>query len=666
MNRGPGLPQDYTLLCAATKDKSWSTDLRYSKNPGLDALNMICDVAKEEYRTTTHVGFGFQYDIDMILRYVINFEQARLLWEDKTIVIVSPDKDMFSIQLIPRKSITIKRWPRNNIRNKKPDIAVTIYDAFGFFQSTFVKALEDNLGKDYPRLSTIIKGKAMRNSFEDKDQEYMTKYCIEECFALVDLMDFLKEALTTTDIHITRWDGAGAVAAALMKKMGVKEHISKIEDPAITNACKCAYFGGRIELVKFGNTNETIYSHDINSAYPFAASLLPSMKSGLWRHHTTTSGKISTHGRLTVYHVQWDARGFDFPFMPLPYRDIRGRIFYPTLLRGWYWQPEIVAIARDDRLRKCLKVTEAYEWVPDDPTARPFMFVNDLYKQRLEFKRIKSGAQLPLKLGMNSLYGKLIQKVGGAIDRDEKRRAEKEGRTPLHSAPTYFSLPYAGWITSYTRSQLLMAALAAPQKVVAFATDGIYSHKGKLPLSKHEISDTQLGKWKIEEHKGGTFVQAGVYFLDTSSDKPTAKYRGFDDTSIDRRLILQTWYYDFLSRRFHDSLDATCSRHFGIGSATRTPDSFTRFCTWPTEIRLLQIYPTSKRTILRNTMDGNPAKCLLPLGITNPHINSPGRIPNIESHPYRVMWLGDPLPEWDPLGGIQFQYWDSELEDGVV
>ena len=117
---------------------------------------------------------------------------------------------------------------------------------------------------------------------------------------------------------------------------------------------------------------------------------------------------------------------------------------------------------------------------------RPFAFVPEVYQVRLKHGSSTKG--YPLKLGLNSLYGKLAQRCG---------------RGPYHDAVA------AGLITAITRASLIEAVGHDPEAVIMLATDGVYSTR-PLPLS---ISTTkELGLWEHKVKPDLFIAQPGIYW----------------------------------------------------------------------------------------------------------------------------------------------------------
>jgi hypothetical protein len=164
-----------------------------------------------------------------------------------------------------------------------------------------------------------------------------------------------------------------------------------------------------------------------------------------------------------------------------------------------------------------------------DTTAKPFAWVADLFAERLRHKQSGSHLEKPLKIGLNSIYGKFAQQAGWTIER------------PV--MPRHHHLSLAGLVTSMTRAKLFALAMQAPESIIAFETDGLHSRE---PL----IADvgTALGQWSHDVLSRLTYVQSGIYFPGEKSPK----YRGFDsppesmtdadaDKFLTRERVLRHW-----------------------------------------------------------------------------------------------------------------------------
>lgn len=126
--------------------------------------------------------------------------------------------------------------------------------------------------------------------------------------------------------------------------------------------------------------------------------------------------------------------------------------------------------------------------------------LNIVYRQRVALGKDTRG--YPLKLALNSLYGKLAQRSGSG---------------PYHDAAA------AGLVTAMTRARLIEAIAYDPEAVVIAATDGVFSLR-PLPL---DIGDGlgQCGQSKPEDWPDLFIARSGVYWS-PSHRKKSVKSRG--------------------------------------------------------------------------------------------------------------------------------------------
>jgi hypothetical protein len=299
---------------------------------------------------------------------------------------------------------------------------------------------------------------------------------------------------------------------------------------------------------------------------------LPSLNAGQWRR---SSGYIRDAPTLTVYRVRWDfAHAALYPFF---FRSHDASIFYPQRGEGWYWAPEVDAAReaiRSGALRGRCTVLDAWSWEPVDPDARPFGFIASLYAQRQQWKRDKIGAEKVLKLGINSLYGKTAQHVGG-----------RDG-----APPRYHQLEYAGWITSYTRAALFRAAIPtlARRSAIMLSTDAIYSLEPlpDLPTGPNSASGAPSRMtgyaWSSRGSIGRGMTPSGKRFRVGST-----KGQSLSMPSCSLETGAQSY-------------DATLSRFVTMGSALQAREDspgFKAWRTWRTTPRALALCPRTRSAL---------------------------------------------------------------------
>lgn len=472
----------------------------------LECLQLILHSAKE-HPNGSNISFAFDYDVNNILRdlpwpkLLVLHETGRVSWQG------------YRIEHIPHKIFKVS----------KDDTRIKIDDVFSYFRTRFDRALKKYGIGDPDILKEISEGKEERPNFTYAQIDYIRKYWQLELSHGVQLMDKLKRDIYSAGMHITSWHGPGALAAHALSANKMKEHKSEEEYPeSLHLAIRTAYAGGWFERFKAGAFYGPVYTADINSAYVYAMSLLPSMRDGFWRHISEPSPDQFMHCRMAAIRVRivrgfkaWQHACHGVPF-PLFHRDADNSMSHPVSTEGWYWNHEIKWLIELNE--PGLEILEAWIWVDDG--SYPFSWVDDMYQERLALQAENNPAEKALKWALASMYGRVAQRAGW-------NRRER-------TAPRWHQLEWAGNITSICRSMIFGVALDVAKHggLVSIDTDGILSTVpfGSLPNGE----GNQLGRWKVEEFSGIIYIQNGVYWLrDMQGVWIPPKTRGIRAGSID-------------------------------------------------------------------------------------------------------------------------------------
>jgi len=479
-------------------------------------LEYIVDVG-ERNPHATHVGYAFKYDANMIVaglseRHILN------LWKTGRATFRFDSTYVWSIRWIPGKMFTVtKRWGKR--RNTRAKISVTIYDFFSFFGSSFIKTMEQILGGDLTDddREVIAHGKAERGKQDWSDMPAIRHYWEREIKLMQRTFEKFRDVMYRAGFKLTQWYGPGALANYINASRGIREHLrgvqaSRVErgeryderfPNAVHEASKVAFSGGRFELFQAGRVSGPVYSVDINSAYPYALTKLPSFKSGRWVH-TINPERIEHFG---FYRMMWRSPN-ETPFQvrpqPLFWRDNRGLISYPSMAHGWYPSPEAAATQRMNGI----EILEGWHWETDSED-RPWAFLEEMYATRIRLGK-QNLLSMPFKLGPNSLYGKYAQTVGW----------DQEKLLP----PKSHALPVAAWVTSYCRAMLWGVMRQAPSSVIGVETDSVYLTKDPRELAI-SIGDS-LGQWSITEYDQMIYMQNGMYHTQSNGIWTGVKSRG--------------------------------------------------------------------------------------------------------------------------------------------
>lgn len=544
---GEGLNEkngDHTYVLLAS-----SAGARMVSREGLSTQDVF-DLFLEQSSEPIHVGYGLSYDINMILK---DFTEDEL-------------RDLYSHGRTRWRGYRVEWRMGKSISVAKGGKSFLIYDSLPFFQRSFVDACDEFLGKDWFMRDTIIREKANRGKFTFDEIVSISEYNDAELVNLVRLIQELRKRLYKVDLRIRRWDGPGAIAAAIYTKHQTKSHFGSEttgEQPA--TAIRHAYAGGRFELIRKGYSPKPAFQYDIRSAYPSAMRYLPCLAHGSWKHVVNPTRTVP----FGVYRVEViDPVNHTSRPQPLWMRNKNGTVYFAEYSHGWYWTPEV------DNAMKLggVEVHEGYEYT-QECNHHPFQFVEPMYNKRAALKKAKDGAQLAIKLGINSLYGKLAQQVGWSPG-------------PPLKIPPYHCLEWAGWITSHCRAQVFNAAMLAPDDVIAFETDAVFMRKEiKLPVGE------RLGQWDRTVYKNLTYLKSGLYWGEKEDGEKIAKSRGFNKETITRDDVHNALLVEKQGRTVF--LPAEQTRFVTAGQALH--QDFTKWREWITAPREISVALNGKR-----------------------------------------------------------------------
>jgi hypothetical protein len=495
------------------------------------------------------VGFGWDYDVNMILRDLEDPRtgkpgpEARELWRAGR-----TEWQGYRIRYVPRKLFGVKFGRRS----------ATVYDIMSFFACSFVRALE-RFGIEVPEI--IREGKQARERFSSWQLDDIERYNAEECRALAALAEELRRRLEAGGLVPTRWHGPGAVATTWLRRVGARAWVAPEPEP-VEDAARRAYFGGRIDAVGYG-MHPAAHRSDLRSAYPWALTLAPDLAHGRWRRARRSDDPAHVFG---IFRVRWDdGRAFPRWWGLLPWRDDDGTILWPPAGEGWYHGVEIEAA----RVRRAvtggvLHIEEGWVWEPRDPGSPWAGPVRTLYRERERRKRAGDPSELAYKLVLNSLYGKA---------------AQRRGVSPIAS------WALAGYITAAVRARISEAIASVENRggtVYAVMTDGI--------LADLRIrSGRGLGSWSYEGRAPLVLVEPGVYIW---GDRLYS--RGYEgDASPDLPALVRSW----ISGREDREMAASVRRFIGLGLAVEVNGVY-RWRSWLDIDRAIASVPllgTSKR-----------------------------------------------------------------------
>ncbi len=417
---------------------------------------------------------------------------------------------------------------RPNSRKYGPQGWMYICDVFGYWQTSFVNAIDPDKWGDSPvctpeEYELIIEGKQRRNTA--RFDEAMGVYNRAENRVLARMQAALNLGLVeAANVRLKRseWYGPGQAAQKWLGnvKAPTREQVIDATPGPVRNRAIEAYYGGWFENLVHGIQPGPAYSYDLLSAYPAIIATLPCILHGEWRQLKSLPGP-DTLALITGAFggVRGAATG------PLPHRTPKGHILRPRYTEGTYWWHEIQAAMRAGLLwrPKPTLTEDIWAYYPRCKHPPPLAAIRDLYARRLAVDKASPQGKA-VKVIMNSTYGKTAQTIG---------------------QPLYANMVYAGLITSRCRSLILDAIATHPDgadSVMMVNTDGITF---RSPHPTLPLSDVELGLWEASTQTDLCLFMPGVYW-ETGDKAARIKRRGMplaaaEQVKTEGTNLFQSW-----------------------------------------------------------------------------------------------------------------------------
>jgi hypothetical protein len=462
----------------------------YLYDPGGLQTEQVFGFLVERGARRLNIGFFFDYDVNQLLRGLpaLHLDQLRA-----------------------RGSVTWRGWRIRHVPGKRFSLArlrdgrsMTIWDVSGWVQCSFLQLCEDwKLGSGADRAYVALM-KGRRDDLSAESEASLVRYTTLECALLCDWFRQCLELHQRNGIKLQSYSGAGSTAAALLRRHGFRP---PTVPASVQEVAEQSFFGGRSETSVIGPVPGTLFQYDINSAYPAAIAALPDVRDARWFRTSTWSPDLYGFWKVRWQqprHACWGLFPVRGARLPTGRRSVS--LLYPIEGEGWYHTWEVAAA-----LEVAPRFVEVLEGWVCEPRQRPaFPWVPELAARRLALKQAGSPDAFVLKVGLNSLYGKLAQHTGSA---------------PMQS------IVYAAAITAHTRAQMLRLLVPYQHQILLVATDGIVA-RCPLPVE----CGAALGQWEPSEHRDAFVLQAGVYWLGSK-----VRSRGIDGRQITLAAAQQAW-----------------------------------------------------------------------------------------------------------------------------
>lgn len=563
-----------------------------------DCLNFLLSLPRTRAK---FFSYSFNYDLTKILNDVDNGTLFLLFRPDRRRRAIDEMKGPHAIPWTApsgKKFLLNLQGTKFTLHHGKQKIV--IWDIFKFYGCKFTEALKNWGVGDPTAVAEMTVMKDLRSKFDELTPERIKAYCLEECKCIAELARRLTVAHQEAGLPLHKYYGAGSSGEAMLTKLEIED---KIRPPPadMIPAIACAFSGGRFENIELGPSKpfpgEVLESWDISSAYPYHTTFLPCLEHGEWS--LISDEREALQARAACVHYGFDAREHEaysaefhrnfsrMPWGPFPFRERDGTITYPSISGGgWVWSDEYKAGAA---IFPHVRFREAWIY-KSECDCQPFKEIPQYYLVRIKLG--KEGAGLTIKLGVNSVYGKLAQSVGTA---------------------RFNCWIWAGIITSGCRAQILgmLGMHKDPRNMIMVATDSVLTRERLTPPSPKDTgtdvlltggpNPKPLGGWEKKVYSKGVFLaRPGVYFpLDpTEEEVKDVRARG-----VGKSVLIKHWQAILSAYNMGESSVVIWCDYCARSACTihKTSINLSRFCGAKTSISWS---PKKKRFTRASARDG--------------------------------------------------------------
>lgn len=420
----------------------------------------------KRYQGSWNFFYNVTFDAEVILKIFGN-----LLYDYKKTRILKFHYQDYTIEYIPQKKIAIRKGHHSTV----------FFDIAQYYHESLYNAYLHNIG-DLPDWYLEIKKKRSHftRKYSEKYSKQIRKYCIQDCIYTKQLAEhWIKVFHDAFDFYPQRFISSGYLAEKVLINNKIRIPLFG-EIPFVINEFAWrSYYGARFEILKRGFIGNA-HLYDINSAYPYCLSKIPDITKGRW----VKSKTLLDDAHLGFFKIKCDIPDCKY-IPPFPFRKNKKLIFPSGKFITYCTLAELQSC--DDP--SLYKILESYQYLDDSPIYPYKEFIESIYNKRIQFKNENNPMQLPLKIILNSIYGKTAQRVGNRIG-------------------NLFSPVLASSITGMTRAMLydFVDRHDIERDVVSFATDSIITTK------KLDIDSTKLGDFSDDNSGNDVYVlQNGIY-----------------------------------------------------------------------------------------------------------------------------------------------------------
>ena len=442
------------------------SDGHYLELDDITPEKVIKFLFSKRFQGSWNFFYYITFDAEVILKLF-----GDLLYDYKRTKILTFHFQDYTIEYIPQKKIAIRKGHHSCV----------FFDIAQYYQESLDNAYLHNIGK-VPNWYTDAKSKRSHYTryYYKRFPYKVRKYCLQDCTYTKQLAEhWIKVFFEAFNFYPQRFISSGYLAEKVLINNKINIPLFG-EIPFEINefAWRC-YYGARFEIIKRGFIGNA-HLYDINSAYPYALSIIPDITKGTWKKSKT----LLDDALLGFFKIECNIPDIKY-IPPFPFRT-NNKLFF---LSGKFTTYCTLAELKSCNDPSFYKILESYQYFDDNPTYPYKKFIESIYNKRLKFKEQNNPLQLPLKIILNSIYGKTAQRVGNRMG-------------------NLFNPIIASTITGMTRAMLydFVKKHGIEHNVVSFATDSI------ITTRKLDVNSIKLGDFSHDNSASDVYVlQNGIY-----------------------------------------------------------------------------------------------------------------------------------------------------------
>jgi hypothetical protein len=373
--------------------------------------------------------------------------------------------DKYSVHYIEKKQLSIRKGHH----------VVTCNDIMQYYDGkkldvAYTENIRKPLDPEYMEIKNTRKDFSLDYFLRNKKK--LRKYCITDCMLTKELgVNFVLTFQRQFGFVPRRWTSSGYLAEKVLINYGIRIPFFHDLPYEVQELAWKAFYGGRFELIEKGYIGKC-WLYDINSAYPYALSLLPDLTKGRW----ISINNLHLKAAVGFFHIRAHVDD-SVKIAPFPFRTKDNRMIYPVGdFETFVTLHELRAVEGDPRIR--YEILDSQQFIQDKECPYPFKnFIEDQYYKRLELKKMNDQLERAIKVVLNSIYGKTAQRVNNVMG-------------------NIYNSAIAAYITGYTRAQLyrFVREHGIEKDIVAFATDSVAVKKEIPGLDSEKLGEMKLDK----------------------------------------------------------------------------------------------------------------------------------------------------------------------------